>query len=138
MFNANHAILQFLIGKLKSINPIYPAIFWLTMTTVLLCLPGSAIPQHKWFDFLMVDKWVHIFLFSLLTFLFARFNNPSRFLIIAFTVLAYGVAMEFVQKWFIENRSFDVGDIGADAAGALLGFIVAKKFLTKRNATSKE
>jgi hypothetical protein len=46
--------------------------------------------------------------------------------------------MEFVQKWFIENRSFDVGDIGADAAGALLGFIVAKKFLSKRNATSND
>jgi VanZ family protein len=108
------------------------------MTTILLCLPGSAIPQHKWFDFLMVDKWVHIFLFSLLTFLFARFNSPARFLIIAFTVLTYGVAMEFVQKWFVTNRSFDVGDIGADAAGAILGFILAKKFLTKPSATSKE
>jgi hypothetical protein len=46
--------------------------------------------------------------------------------------------MEFVQKWFVANRSFDVGDIGADAAGVILGFILAKKFLTRRNVTSKE
>jgi VanZ family protein len=108
------------------------------MTTVLLCLPGSAIPQHEWFDVLMIDKWVHIFLFSLLTLLFARLNRLSRFWIIALSVLAYGVAMEFVQKWFVTNRSFDVGDIGADAAGALLGYILAKKFLTKRRVISKE
>jgi VanZ family protein len=117
---------------LKSINPTYLPISWLTMTTVLLCLPGSAIPQHRWFDFLMVDKWVHIFLFSVMTFLFARCNRSSRFWIPASAVLVYGIAMEFVQKSFVANRSFDIGDITADAVGVLLGLVIAQKMLSDK------
>jgi len=37
--------------------------------------------------------------------------------------ITYGIVMEFIQKYFIPNRSFDIGDIIADAAGSLLGLI---------------
>jgi hypothetical protein len=29
--------------------------------------------------------------------------------------------MEFVQKHFVTNRSFDIGDIAADAIGSIIG-----------------
>jgi VanZ family protein len=45
------------------------------------------------------------------------------FIQIGIAVLAYGIAMEFVQKYFIPNRSFDVGDIIADAAGCIGGVV---------------
>lgn len=43
------------------------------------------------------------------------------FFLIASICLAYGIAMEFVQKYFIPNRSFDIGDILADTVGCSIG-----------------
>jgi len=37
--------------------------------------------------------------------------------------LSYGVMMEFVQLYFVKNRSFDTGDIIADAVGCVIGLI---------------
>jgi len=45
------------------------------------------------------------------------------FIWIAITGTIYGVGMEFVQRYFIPNRSFDVGDIIADAVGCTIGVI---------------
>ena len=48
--------------------------------------------------------------------------------IVVLGTIAYGVAMEFVQRDFVANRSFDVMDIMADSVGAVLGFaLVAAK-----------
>jgi hypothetical protein len=40
--------------------------------------------------------------------------------------------MEFVQKYFINNRSFDEGDIIADAAGCTLGVLFSLKRYIKK------
>ena len=46
--------------------------------------------------------------------------------------LIYGIGMEFVQKYFVNNRSFDVGDIVADAVGCTLGvFFSTKRYIKK-------
>jgi VanZ family protein len=46
--------------------------------------------------------------------------------------LAYGIGMEFVQKYLIKNRSFDVGDIIADALGCALGvYFSTKRYIKK-------
>ena len=37
--------------------------------------------------------------------------------------MVYGVVMEFVQMYFVSNRSFDLWDIVADATGCLAGYI---------------
>lgn len=42
---------------------------------------------------------------------------------LALAGLVYGAGMEFVQKYFIPGRSFDVGDILADAAGCGVGLV---------------
>ena len=47
----------------------------------------------------------------------------KAFIIQALIWTAYGIAMEFVQKYFIPFRSFDVGDIVADAAGCGIGLV---------------
>lgn len=54
------------------------------------------------------------------------------FMIIALVVVVYGTGMEFVQKYFIPNRSFDTGDILADAIGSLIGFLFATKVYIKK------
>jgi len=44
----------------------------------------------------------------------------------------YGIAMEFVQKYFIPFRSFDLGDIIADAIGCVAGYFFAiKRFYSR-------
>lgn len=77
----------------------------------------------------MFDKWIHIGLFGILAFLAGRAYYPNiafierkRFFIICGVLcLVYGILMEFDQKYFIPNRSFDVGDITADGIGSFLG-----------------
>jgi VanZ family protein len=54
------------------------------------------------------------------------------FLWIGLLSLGYGVGMEFVQRDFISNRSFDEGDILADAVGCSLGVLsVFKRYIKK-------
>lgn|SRR5690242_11566713 len=126
---------------LKRINYLPFAIAWLLMVTVLLCLPGSTLPQESWFDKVYLDKWVHIGLFSGLTFLWCgvagkikNFFKPvqQNFVWIALSGCVYGTAMEYVQKYFIPNRSFDVFDILADTIGSIAGLVVATKLLVKK------
>ena len=46
----------------------------------------------------------------------------------------YGIAMEFVQKYFIPFRSFDFGDIIADGIGCVAGYYFSvKKSLQEKN-----
>jgi VanZ family protein len=49
-------------------------------------------------------------------------SKKRTFILISLVWLSYGIIMEFVQQRFIPNRSFDVGDIAADAIGCLLGY----------------
>ena len=100
------------------------------LTTVLLTLPGSSLPTEDWLSKIWFDKWVHIGLFALMVILWswplikrlkAGGNLKNLLIQIACSGLVYGIGMEFIQKFFIRDRSFDVGDIVADAAGCLLG-----------------
>ena len=39
--------------------------------------------------------------------------------------------MEFIQKYFIPNRSFDVGDIVADGVGCAAGLLISLRLYIK-------
>ena len=54
------------------------------------------------------------------------------FTLIALLVLAYGIGMEFAQKYFVANRSFDTGDILADAGGCIIGWFVSTRRYIKK------
>ena len=106
------------------------------LSTIAFCLPGTSLPEQDWFAFVQLDKWIHIGLFSVMVTLWCLplLNRyPSKapavkmILLISLTCLSYGVAMEFVQHYFISNRSFDVGDIFADAIGCVVGIIFSKQ-----------
>ena len=117
---------------MKFIRHFWPALAWFILSFVLLTLPGSSLPSNDWLSGIGFDKYVHIGLFGILVFLFCwgtwkRFpadsRNTRRIISTGMLALAYGIAMEFVQRDFIPNRSFDVGDILADGMGALLGVV---------------
>jgi len=126
---------------LKKINYLPIAIAWLIILTILLCLPGSVLPQESWLDKIYFDKWVHIGLFGGLAFLWCGVAEKRKnflksvqqtFVWIALVGCVYGIAMEYVQKYLIPNRSFDIYDILADTIGSISGLVVATKLLLKK------
>src|SRR5436309_1236128 len=112
---------------------IWLALLWSLLTLVLLCLPGSVLPHHGIFGLPSIDKVAHLGLFGGLVFFWSLYYNYGRrpniltvrvSWVIVLLSFIFGVIMEFVQRNFIPNRSFDVGDIIADLAGTLIGYLV--------------
>jgi len=102
-------------------------ILWFAISFYLLTIPGKELPQISWMDTLHVDKLVHITMFFLLSYLFSYpVRKSSRkytwMLLIAISGLLYGIAMEFVQKYYIPFRSCDVEDMVADGIGSFAGY----------------
>lgn len=129
----------FLLNKIKP--SFVPAVAWLIISIILLILPGSAFPKENWLDKIWLDKWIHIGLFAVLVTLWCRAMLKRKsdgiklrnfFIWIGLISLAYGIGMEFVQEYFIPNRSFDVGDIIADGIGCILGFIYTTRNYLKK------
>ena len=116
------------------------AVFWFLLVTFLLCLPGTEFPKATWLTRIWIDKWVHIFLFMTLTFLWCRAfkenSNSSaskiKFLKIAITGVVYGITMELIQAGFIPFRGFEIGDIVADMIGAFIGYYFATRRYIKK------
>ncbi len=72
-------------------------------------------------------------MFGLLCFLFSfplkNFLKKNNWIIlIALAGLIFGIAMEFVQKYFIPGRSCEVTDMFADGIGCLMGWWFSKKY----------
>lgn len=117
-----------------------PAMGWIILILFLCTMPGSAIPKVSFLDKLHADKIVHFFLFGGTVILLAygyfkqkgHLSVPGLFSI-AFVVTLYGLAIEFIQKYLVPNRSFELMDVLADGAGALMGALIfrwiGKRFL---------
>ena len=117
---------------------IWLAVTWSLITLVLLCLPGSVLPSHGLFSLPFIDKIAHLGLFGGLVFFWSLYyyfyRRPNIITVrlswtIVFCCFLFGVIMEFVQKDFIPNRSFDVGDIIADLAGSLIGYLITQWYI---------
>lgn len=127
---------------MKKLKPSFiPAISWLIISVGLLTIPGSAFPKENWLDKIWFDKWVHIGMFAIMVTLWCwgmlkLYSVSTRlrtvFIWIGLLCLSYGIGMEFVQKYFINNRSFDEGDIIADAVGCTLGVLFSLKRYVKK------
>jgi VanZ family protein len=116
-----------------------PAILWLGIVFMAILMPGKAIPDVPLFPF--ADKFVHLFLFAPLTFLWARIGtiNKNRILNIAILLIHYfifGICIpilsEYLQK-YVPNRSFDPWDIYANIVGGTIG-IICLYILYKRDS----
>lgn len=118
-----------------------PAILWLVISYILLTLPGSAIPKENWLDKIWADKLVHIGMFAIMVLLWCRamlryYQEKEKLtrLFIAIAILAslYGIGMEFVQEYWVSNRSFDTRDMAADTVGAIAGFFFSIRRYIKK------
>lgn len=99
---------------------------WTVFTILLLCIPGSEIPGNGLFSIEGLDKVAHVILFGGIVLFWGFYfrQNPDAgqlrrqvlWSVLFSTVL--GIGLEFLQRYAIPNRSFDVGDIWADFGGA--------------------
>ncbi len=122
---------DYLIMEKISFRKFLPGIAWFFIIMLLTCLPGRDLPKIGWLDKIHFDKVVHLGMFGLLVFLFSfpflkariSFKKKLSWLLwIAVTASFWGLAIEFIQKYFVTGRSFDLLDWAADSAGALIAF----------------
>ncbi len=100
---------------------------WLTAVS-LTPLEGIELPSFSY-----ADKIVHFFLYFFLS-VFWLLAYPQlwykrfRFIIL---VILWGIAIEFLQEYFIPTRSGDVFDALANTIGGLGGLILFHNFIKK-------
>jgi len=130
-----------LINDMK-IRSFIPGVVALIVATVLFCLPGKEFPESGWFEKIFLDKWIHVGLFASLVALWTlpfihridEIRQRVLFVWIALGFIVYGVAIEFIQGWFIPHRSFGVDDIVADAVGCGAGLLFALRQMKIKKA----
>ena len=108
-------------------------IFEFVLIFILLSMPAGNTPGNKWILYLLqlpfADKVIHIGLFGSLA--LSLFSHLEQYSNISFRstrtkalslilCIVFGIGMEFYQKYFVPSRGFEVGDMLADAMGALL------------------
>jgi hypothetical protein len=117
-----------------------PGITWFFIVLVLTCLPGKDIPKIGWLNSIYFDKWVHAGMFGGLTFLFSwpfyksNFSARQRlfyFIKIAIAASIWGLVIEFIQKFYIPSRDFELLDWAADSLGVCLAFLICRKYFIK-------
>ncbi len=112
--------------------PFAPGILFFLFTLFLFTLPGDALPSSGWLKIPNKDKIVHYCLFFLVCHFFSlpvKYTSATKsaafnwLVIISLLAIGYGIAIEFVQKWWIPNRSFELWDIVADSTGSIAAFV---------------
>jgi len=99
-------------------------LLYFLLINILFYLPGSALPKVTWLNKIWFDKWVHVGLFAVLTFLGLwafSFRKNIQIVILLLLLILYGFMVEVVQDQLIRNRSFDLGDWLADIIGVIVG-----------------
>jgi VanZ family protein len=123
---------------------ILPAILWALFILIICGIPGQKLPHLDFLDWLKPDKIVHLFVFGLLSYLLMKGflrremrgifrKQPALFAFLLSAV--YGCVIEVLQEYVFINRSGEVFDALADAAGALLGIWLYRYLVKKRSST---
>ena len=131
----------------KYFSALYVPVIWTLLICVAMFTPGSYIPNEKKFTIPNFDKLVHAGLFGGFVFLWSLYltrghRTGSRLLLgfFCFYLLStgFGVASEFIQKYWIPGRDFDLADIIADMFGAGIGYGLSNLLLLSGKEGEKD
>lgn len=122
---------------MKTSRYFWPALGWTLIILYLTLSPGRDIPRISFLERIPhFDKVVHATLFFGFVLLWGtavmKYKGAfqlSILIFIAVIAIGSGIAIEFIQLWWKAiHRDFEIGDMIADAAGALLGAWVIYRF----------
>jgi VanZ family protein len=117
-----------------------PGIAWFIAVMIIICLPGNEMSGSGWLSIAKFDKLIHATMFGGLVFLFcmpfkkAAMDNDAKknlFIRITIATIVWGLATEFIQKYFILGRQYDLADWLADSAGAIAAYFISRKLFIK-------
>jgi len=118
---------------MKLLKYYVPATIWIILILFVCTLPGNDIPTNSFLEKIHFDKFVHFGLFggivlflSLGIYWQKKHISPVTLLLLVFVAAGYGLVIEFIQKYWAINRSFDMYDVVADTLGAIAGVWVFK------------
>lgn len=116
-----------------------PGIAWFFVVTILTLMPARDVPEVGWLDKIPnMDKLVHAGLFGGLAFLFAlpffkssiSFKQKLNYSIkISLASIIWGITIEFLQKFYVPSRDFDLLDWAADTLGVIIALWVIIRIL---------
>ncbi|MFY0252754.1 VanZ family protein [Chitinophaga sp. 30R24] len=113
---------------MKAIRYYIPAILWIILILVLCTMPGKDIPSNSFLEQVHFDKVVHFGLFGGIVLLLSlgifwqkKYISPLTLTLLIIVAASYGLAIEFIQKYWAVDRSFDLYDALADTLGAIAG-----------------
>lgn len=105
-----------------------PFTLWLLVLTAVITgslLPGAIAARIPLAAAHLTDKGAHFLMYTLLALLsLLAFDRAPMGLLWALGAIPLGVALEFAQR-LVPGRSFEVGDMIADAMGVCAGLAVA-------------
>jgi glycopeptide antibiotics resistance protein len=118
-------------------RPLRLAILWSVFILILCGFPGNHIPKLTFLQWLKPDKLVHLVIFGIQCWLliwgFSRQqkylklkNNPVMPALIL--TISYGALVEILQSLIFIQRSGDIRDAIANALGALLGWLLYRRY----------
>ena len=100
------------------------------------------LPKEEAFKIPNFDKLVHASLFGGFVLFWSTYFSEkkivqSKLLVIFFRIFViaslYGTATEFIQKYFIPGRDFDIADILADISGAAIAYGISNIYLSAKD-----
>jgi VanZ family protein len=97
---------------------------WLLVLSVIV---GSLVPGELLRSITVSDKIMHAGSYFVLMVWFAGLYHRSKHAVVAGVLIALGIALDVAQG-ATQTRSFDLQDIGADAAGVLAGLLLSLWF----------
>jgi len=118
-----------------------PGIAWFFVVGILTLMPAKDVPEVGWFDKIPdFDKFVHAVLFGGLVILFAipilKSQISSRQKVhyairVCIAAVLWGITIEFLQKFFVPSRDFDLLDWAADTIGAIIALLIITRILKR-------
>ena len=118
-----------------------PGIAWFFVVGILTLMPARDVPEVGWFDKIAhFDKFVHAVLFGGLVILFGipilKSQIPSRQKVnyairVCIAAVVWGITIEFLQKFFVPSRDFDLLDWAADTIGAIIALWIITRILKR-------